>query len=75
MLPIVNGLEKEFGDRIDFIHVNILLAESRPLMEKYAFSSSPEFYLVNGRDQVLGAWDDTLTAQALKAAFEAALSR
>jgi hypothetical protein len=74
-LPIVNGLEKEFGDRIEFVHVNILLAESRPLMEKYAFSASPEFYLVDAQDHVIGSWDDTVTSSSLRLAFETALKR
>lgn len=75
MLPIVNGLEKEYGDRIDFVHVNILLSGSRPLMEQYAFSASPEFYLVDAEDKVMGSWDDTLTPEALRQAFDAALKR
>jgi hypothetical protein len=75
VLPIVNGLEKEYGDRIEFVRVNILLSGSRPLMERYAFSSSPEFYLVDADDRVIRSWDDTLTAESVRAAFDKALKR
>lgn len=73
MLPIVHGLEKAYGDRISFVRANILLAENEPLMEQYGFSATPEFYLVDGSGRVIAVWDDTLTAAALREAFDKAL--
>ncbi len=69
----MRGLEKEYAGRITFVRVNVLLDESLPLMEQYGFSTTPEFYLVDETGQILAVWDDTLTADDMRAAFDAAL--
>jgi thiol-disulfide isomerase/thioredoxin len=74
VLPIVNGLKKEYGDRISFVRVNIHKPESRPLMEKYGFTSTPELYLVED-GKVIGAWDDLVTTAELRQAFNKALNQ
>jgi len=72
VLPIVHGLEKEYGERIDFVRVNIHNPENAALMEKYGFTSSPELYLVVD-GEVVGAWDGFASAEELREAFEAVL--
>jgi hypothetical protein len=71
----VHGLEKEYGDRIVFTRVNILNPENRPLIEQYSFSTTPELYLVDGSGSILGFWDETVTEQDLRLAFDAALTQ
>jgi len=73
VLPIVHGLEEEYGSRITFVRVNILNPESQPLMEQYGFSATPELYLVDAQGQILGAWDETVTEEDLRQAFDEAL--
>jgi hypothetical protein len=74
VLPIVNGLEKEYGDRITFVRVNIHKPENRALMEQYGFTSTRELYLVvDGK--VTGAWDDFVSAAELRRAFDEALKK
>jgi len=72
-MSIVNGLEKIYGERIDFVHANILFPENRPLMEQYAFSATPEFYLVDPQGKIIGFWNDQVEAEVLQSAFDAAL--
>jgi hypothetical protein len=72
-LPIVHGLEKEYGDRIEFVRVNILHPESAALMERFSFSATPEFYLVDGSGKIIAVWDDTIEAEAVRAVFDQAL--
>ena len=69
----MHGLEKEYAERIQFVRVNILLPENKPLIEQYAFSATPEFYLVDRDGRIIGVWDDTLSADALREAFDEAL--
>ena len=69
----MHGLEKSYGSRIEFVRANILLPENEALMEEFGFSATPEFYLVNGDGRIIGAWDDTLTEELLREAFEQAL--
>ncbi len=69
----MHGLEKEYAERIQFVRVNILLPENKPLIEQYTFSATPEFYLVDRDGRIIGVWDDTLSADALREAFDEAL--
>jgi hypothetical protein len=73
VLPIVHGLEKEYGERIEFVRANILLPENEPLMEQYSFGTTPEFYLVSAEGAIIGVWDDSATADVLSQAFDEAL--
>jgi hypothetical protein len=75
VLPIVHGLEKEYAGRIEFIRVNILNERSRPLMERFSFSLTPELYLVDERGRVIGFWDTVEEADVLRQAFDRALEQ
>jgi hypothetical protein len=71
----VNGLEKDFGSRIDFQTVNIHNSRNAALMEQYGFTAAPELYLVDQDGSVLGAWDGSVTGDELRQAFERALKK
>ncbi len=70
----MNGLEEIYGDRIQFVHANVMNADSRPLMAQYGFNSAPEFYLVDPQGKIIGFWNDELAADELQRAFDAALA-
>ena len=70
----MNGLEKIYGDRIDFVRANILFPENRPLMEQYSFSTTPEFYLVNSQGEIIGFWNDEVEGGVLQRSFDDALA-
>jgi hypothetical protein len=69
----VHGLEREYGDRIEFVRVNILNPENEALLEQFSFSTTPEFYLVDPRGEIIGFWNDEIEADTLRAAFNKAL--
>lgn len=75
MLPIVNGLEKEYAGRITFTRVNILNPKSAPLMAQYGFTTAPELYLVNAQGRIIGSWDNLVSAKELRQAFERAVKQ
>ena len=70
---MVHGLEKIYGERINFVRVNILHPENAALMEQFSFSATPEFYLVDERGEIIDAWDDWVEEEDLKQAFDQAL--
>jgi protein-disulfide isomerase len=72
-LPIVHGIEKEYQGRIEFKRVNVLNEENEAIMDQYGFSTTPELYLVDEQDQILYFWDDTVSAEELRQAFDEAL--
>jgi hypothetical protein len=74
VLPIVHGLEREYGERITFVRVNILMPGNKPLMDQYSFSATPELYLVDEQGQIIGFWDGFVEEEVLRQAFEAALN-
>ena len=69
-MPIVDGLIKQYGKRIDFQRVNILSSSSQPLMDKFAFSAAPELYLLDRQGKVAANWDDVVSAAELSKAFD-----
>jgi len=48
MKPIVNGLEAEFQDELDVIHLDVQKTESQGFMETYGFEYTPTFILLDG---------------------------
>lgn len=69
----MHGLEKQYAGRIKFIRVNILQPQNKALMEKFGFSATPEFYLVDRSGQILGFWDEIDSDESLAEAFDKAL--
>jgi hypothetical protein len=45
MAPIVNGLEAQYRDRVDFVHLNVADPSVRPAMHAFGFASTPHFFL------------------------------
>lgn len=56
-----------------FIRVNILNPENEVLLEKFGFSTTPEFYLVDTLDHVIGFWHEDVDEVSLRLALENAL--
>ena len=73
-MSIVNGLEKIYGGQIQFVRANILMPENRPLMKKYGFSATPEFYLVDPQGKIIGFWNVEIEGAVLRRAFDDALA-
>ena len=69
----MNGLEKTYGERITFVHANVHDPQSQPLMKQYAFSGTPEFYLVDAQGTIIGFWNEAPDPGELRRAFDAAL--
>ncbi len=69
MKPIVNGLEAEFQDELEVIHLDVQKFESRGFMEVYGFEYTPTFILLDGdgneRWRSVGALNTTSLREAL----------
>ncbi len=71
----MHELEQTYGDRVTFVHVNVLNPDSQPIMKQYGFSATPEVYLVDPRGRVIGFWDDVQSKDELQAALDKALKK
>jgi hypothetical protein len=56
MAPIVHGLEEQYGDRVDFLYLDIEDAGTRHARERLGFEATPHFFLLSAQGVVLGAW-------------------
>jgi len=72
-MSIVNGLEKIYAGRIEFVRANIHDPQNQPLMKAYGFSATPEFYLVNRQGKIIAFWNDVIPETELRQALDAAL--
>lgn len=73
MRPIVHGLEEEYGDRIEFLYLNIDDPNTREAKEKYGYRVQPHFFLVTEDDEVIEQWLGVVQAEEFERAFEEAL--
>ena len=71
----MNGLEKEYRDRVTFVNVNILNPDSQLLMDQYGFTTAPEIYLLDSEGTVVAVWDDQVTADTMRQALDDVISR
>ena len=69
----MHGLQREYGERITFVRVNIHLQATRALQEELGFTLAPEFFLVDGNGKILGHWDEEVTVTQLKDTFDRVL--
>lgn len=69
MKPIVNGLEAEFQDELNIIHLDVQQPESQDFMEQYGFEYTPTFILLDGdgieRWRNIGVLDTASLREAL----------
>ena len=69
----MHGLQREYGERITFVRVNIHLQETRALQEDLGFTLAPEFFLLDADGKILGHWDEEVTVAQLKDTFDRVL--
>ena len=74
MKPIVDGLESEYGERIDFVYLNIDDPETAAAKEKYGYRVQPHFFLVDAGGEVIQEWLGPVSREAFAGAFEEVLA-
>jgi hypothetical protein len=71
VVPIVNGLMKQYTDRVAFVRVNIRHPQSAELQAQLGFSATPEFYLIDPQGRVERKWDETVDVAELEKTIQA----
>jgi len=69
MQPIVNGLEDEYGNEIEFVKINIDDPNSAAAKQEYGFRYQPYFVLVDAEGEVLESWPGYTDAVLFEDAF------
>ena len=66
MAPIVNGLMKNYTDRVRFVRLNIHDKVTFDLQTQLGFSTTPEFYLIDPQGRVERRWDESVNLGELE---------
>lgn len=75
MAPIVHGLEDLYGDRINFVYLDIDDPETNEFKRAFGYRYQPEFYLVSPDGEVLNAWFGFVPPEAFLGAIEQVLAQ
>jgi hypothetical protein len=70
----VHGLQEQFGDRVDFLHVDIENPGAREAVSPYGITGRTQYLLMDGAGTVLHLWFGPLNMTELEMAFEALLN-
>ncbi len=71
MAPIVNGLMKNYTDRVHFVRVNIRLPQSAELRDQLGFEATPELYLIDPQGHIARKWEDPVDLAELERTIKA----
>jgi hypothetical protein len=75
MEPIVHGLRKEYGERIDFVRFDIDDPDTQAAKEQYGFRYQPFFVLVDGSGQIVESWLGGVRTEKFVEAFQVVLEQ
>ncbi|HEX6383251.1 MAG TPA: thioredoxin family protein [Anaerolineae bacterium] len=74
MRPIVNGLEQEYGDQIDFRRHNIVTEEGQAWARQYQLRGHPAYVLVDRKGQERWRYVGVVAEETMAAALAAVLA-
>jgi thiol-disulfide isomerase/thioredoxin len=74
MAPVVQGVEREYNTRMNFIYLDIDDPATEVFQRQLGFDAEPQFFLLDQLGIVLQEWQGYVTVDEFRAAFEAALS-
>ena len=70
MLPIVHGLEKQYGDRVNFIYLDIDDPATDELKKTLKYRYQPHYILLDGEGNPRKTWNGLVPENILVEAFE-----
>lgn len=73
LAAMIHGLESEYGGRINFVYLDIDDPANERLKQQLGYKLQPEFFLLDGRGNLLEHWTGAVTESELRSAIEAAL--
>jgi hypothetical protein len=69
----VDGLQANFGDRINFYHIDTDDARQLQTGRKFGLFRHTQYILVDGEGEVLGEWNGYLNQEEVAIALDAVL--
>ena len=73
MAPVMNRLETEYGDRMNFVYLDIDNPDTRDLRQELGFRYQPHYFLVDGQGKVVYQWVGQVTYERFVSILEGVL--
>jgi len=73
MAPVVHGLEQQWGNRINFVYLDTDDPETADFRRQLGFAYHPQFFLLDGRGQIVNQWAGFVSEAMFVSAFDALL--
>ncbi len=68
------GLQETFGDRIDFIHLNVDLAVTNSVRERFGLTDRSQYILVDPQGNIIEKWIGLLDQVTVEQAIQTYLA-
>jgi thiol-disulfide isomerase/thioredoxin len=75
MAPVIHNLELEYGDEMNFVYLDIDDPATKELKRALRYRYQPQYFLLDGNGKILKQWQDFVTEEELREAFEAAIDQ
>jgi hypothetical protein len=73
MKPVVDGLEAEYGEVIEFVRLNIDDPANDAAKRRFGFRFQPHFFLLDANGEIVEQWLGPVAEAQFRAAFAAIL--
>jgi hypothetical protein len=70
MAPIVHGLEREWGQQVDFLYLDIADTGNTAIKARFGFRATPHFFLLAPDGSVQRSWQGLVDSDTLTAALQ-----
>ena len=67
----MHGLEQQWGDRINFVYLDIDDARNDAFKRQFGYRYQPHIFLLDGQGQIVDQWIGRVAEGTLVSAFEA----
>jgi hypothetical protein len=75
MAPIVHGLEARYGDRINFVYLDIDDPQTQPFKTALKYIVQPDYYLLDAQGNVVDHWLGYVAEDKFVQAFDKILQQ
>jgi hypothetical protein len=74
MAPIVHGLERQYGERVDFVYLDVAVPKNADAKVRLGFRATPHFILLTADGRRLGEWQGVIDGKVLEAGLRSAMA-
>ena len=71
----MDGLQANFGEQIDFLHIDVDDVRQRQIGQKLGVFRHTQYILLNGEGDIVGEWNGYLNQEEVAIALDSALTK